>query len=58
MVYSHFLFLADLVEQVCLGPPAVDPLLIVVGGEETDHTPWNHSAKVEQGSSQFINLSK
>ena len=44
---AHLLFLANLVEQVYLSPPAVDPLLIVIGGEEADHTPWNHSAKVE-----------
>ena len=55
---THLLFLANLVEQVCLGPPTEDPLLIIIGREETDHTPWNHSAKVEQGSPQFINLAQ
>ena len=56
--YTHLLFLSNLVEQVCLSPLTEDPLLIIIGREEADHTPGNHSAKVEQGSPQFINLAQ
>ena len=34
----------------------VYPLLIVIGGEKTDHTTWYYSAEVDHSSTQVINL--
>ena len=31
--------------------------LIFIGGEETDHTPWDHVAEVQHRSTQLIHLS-
>ena len=44
---TYLLFLANLVKQVRLSPLTVDPLLIIIGGEEADNTPRNHGTKVE-----------